>query len=106
MDITLLGEDKPKQVNYLDFLNASDDFQGSRVNVEIKKQEAKEVVTSQGSGRTQNPDEANISGKNKNWRSEDTEFEVVSFEYTCDVEILDGELAGQSFTIPGNCLNQ
>lgn len=106
MDIKLLGEDKPRQVNYLDFLNASDDFQGTRVNIEIKKQEAKEVVSSQGSWRTQNSDEANVSGKNKNWQSEDTDLEVVSYEYYFDIEVLDGDLKGQKFNVPNHCLNQ
>lgn len=97
MDISLFGEKEPVKVNYLEFLNTP-----NFVQVLVKKQTAEEVVKNDGVMSAENPDPLN----NKNFQSFETDMEVVSYRYTAEVEVLEGEQKGKTFTLPANCLNQ
>ena len=103
MDIKLEGQEKSVNVNYLDFLNSP-----TSVQVEIKSQKAEEIRELPKTGPTaafQNPDEANWTGRFKSWQG-GQDLEVVSYKYQAEVEILDGDLRGKTFSVPSSCLNQ
>ena len=103
MDIKLEGQDKPVTVEYLEFLNSP-----TSVRVEIKSQKAEEIRELPKIGQTtafENPDQGNWTGKFKSWQG-GQDLEVVSFKYQAEIEILEGELVGKTFSIPSNCLNQ
>lgn len=99
MDIKLDGEEGTERVEYLAFLNTP-----NSVKVEIKKQEAQQIVTSLGVRRAVNLDEAKISGQK--FAAREYEDEVVSYEYTATIEVIDGEHKGETYIVPSNCLNQ
>ena len=99
-DIKVHGSDKPVRIEYLKFLNSSNAFQAK-----IISQKMEEIVESQGQIRTSNPDEANISGKMKNFKSAEIDAEVVRREYTVTVEVTEGPHKGETYTVPASCLN-
>ena len=103
MDIKLEDQDKLVTVEYLEFLNSP-----TSIRVQIKSQKAEEVRELPKTGPTmafENPDEGNWTGKFKSWQG-GQDLEVVSYKYQAEVEILEGDLRGKSFSVPVNCLNQ
>lgn len=91
MDIKLNGEKAIFKVEYLKFLNSPNSH-----DVVIKKQRMEEIVESEGTFRTVNPDEARIERKNFTARVE--EAEVTRRVYTSDIEVTEGPYKGQTFT--------
>lgn len=103
MDIKLEGQEKLVTVEYLEFLNSP-----TSIRVEIKSQKAEEIRKVPKTGPTmafENPDEANWTGKFKNWQG-GQELEEISYKYQAEIEILEGELVGKTYFVPSDCLNQ
>lgn len=96
VDLTLLGADKPEIAEYLPFLNES-----NQVKVKILSQKAEEVVITQGKTRAQNPDPLN----DKKFESGEIDLEVTSYQYTAEVEVIEGEHMGEKYTLDTRALN-
>lgn len=95
-DIYLIDDPKPITVEYLPFLNDSE-----QVTVKILNQHATEQITSAGEITARNPDPAHI----KDWRGDRVELEVKKITYIADVEVENGIYAGLKFQIPTLALN-
>lgn len=91
------GEVKKHHDSYLHFLN-----EAPKVLVTIKNQKAERVVQSQGIVRSSNPDP--VFSKSGMYGQE-VDLEVVSYDYTCEVEIMEGDLKGRTITMSNNYLN-
>lgn len=95
-DIKVIDDDKPKTVEYLEFLNSP-----NQVKVEIKDQRAKRVEDVVDTIRSRNLDEH----FRKKFTSEEIDMVVVKYEYEADIEVLDGTHKGEKYTVDVNCLN-
>lgn len=95
MDITL-EDGSVHTVPYLEFLNS----QNSAL-VQIKRMQVEEVVVSEGSLRTQNPNPKDI----KNWSGSEIEAVVTHENRVMEVVVLDGEYKGREIKVDGNALN-
>lgn len=82
--------------DYVRFLNGS---MGEKVK--IIDQKATEHVKSYGKVRAINPDPVNV----KTWDGGVIDLEVTSVSYLANVEVLEGEHAGQQYTVPTSVLN-
>lgn len=87
---------EPIKVRYIDFLNDS-----NFSKVQILKQHAEKKEISHGEFHTQNANEV----YDKKFQSELAEDLEVRYIYTCDVEVLEGDLKGKKFTVPATALN-
>ncbi len=94
--IQTLGSPEEIEVGYLDFLNEAE-----KANVKILSQKATESVKSYGTIKAINPDPMNI----KEWNGGNVDLEVTSVQYQAEIEVIDGDLAGQKYSVPTSCLN-
>lgn len=86
-------------VDWLDFLNQVNGE--NKAKVKIINEVAQEVSTSQGNMLSRNLDEYN----NKKFVTREIDLEVISYQYTCKVQVIDGSLAGQEITLNSESLN-
>ena len=95
MDIQLDGQEEPVTVEYLKFLDSN-----NKHKVKIIKRNVEEIVYSEGTFKTVNPDQARIEKKNFTARVE--EAEVTNKKLTSEIEVADGQYKGQTFTVVDN----
>jgi hypothetical protein len=86
-------------VDWLDFLNQINGE--NKFKVKIIKEVAEEISTSQGNMLSRNLDEYN----NKKFMTRDIDLEVISYQYTCNVQFIEGPLSGQEITLNSESLN-
>lgn len=97
MDIKTVADDEAKTVEYLAFLNSS-----NSVQVQIKKQEAEQIIESQGRYTAHNPNEH----FDKKWQNREVDLEVISYRYTATIEVLEGDDKGSEYEISVEALNR
>lgn len=85
------------KVDWLDFINTDE----NKWKVKLGEQKAKEIVDNHGTINAVNLNEY----ENKKFISREIDLEVISYKYTCKIQILDGENAGQEIEVDTDLLN-
>lgn len=85
------------KVDWLDFINTDE----NKWKVKLGEQKAEEIVDNHGTINSVNLNEH----ENKKFVSREIDLEVISYKYTCKIQILDGEHAGQEIVVDTDLLN-